>query len=210
MVRDGRGAGPTLAEGWGEYDGPSMAKPQSNLRLFVGLYPPAEPAEQMLLALRDLDLPPHRLTPAGQVHMTLQFIGDTPAKDLETTIESVDRARAGLPAFQLEPLRLIALPKRGRARLVAAETDGPPTLLELHRRLATRLATNVREKPGDRFLPHLTLCRFRAPSRIGPLEEPLAVPAFPVVEVRLMRSTLHPEGAKHHEVAVFTLQGPGG
>jgi 2'-5' RNA ligase len=187
-----------------------MAKPQNNLRLFVGLYPPAELADEMLLALSDLDLPPHRLTPAGQVHMTIQFIGDTPVKDLDATVESVDRARAGLPAFQLEPLRLIALPKRGRARLVAAETDGPPTLQELHRRLATRLARNVREKPGDRFLPHLTLCRFRAPARLGPLEEPLELPAFPVTEVRLMRSTLSPQGAKHHEVAVFALQGLGG
>ena len=187
-----------------------MAKPRDNLRLFVGLYPPAEMAEQMLAALADLKLPPHRLTPLDQVHMTLQFIGDTPVKDLDATIESVERARSGLPAIELVPLRLMALPRRGPARLVAAETDAPPTLLELHRRLATRLARNARERPGDRFLPHLTLCRFRAPTRIGALDEPLALAAFPVEEVRLMRSTLHPDGAKHHEVAVFPLQGPGG
>jgi 2'-5' RNA ligase len=187
-----------------------MAKPRNNLRLFVGLYPPPEVAGQMLEALANLELPPHRATRPEQVHMTLQFIGDTPVKDLEATIESVERARSGLPPAELAPVRLMALPKRGPARLVAAETDAPPTLLELHRRLAVRLAGNVRQRPGDRFLPHLTLCRFRAPARIGPLDEPLALAAFPVGEVKLMRSTLHPDGARHHEVAVFPLQGPGG
>jgi 2'-5' RNA ligase len=187
-----------------------MARPRDNLRLFVGVYPPPEVAGRMLAALGDLRLPPHRLTPVGQLHMTLQFIGDTPVKDLDATVESVDRSRAGLPPFELKPLRLMALPKRGPARLVAAETDAPPTLLELQRRLATRLARNVRARPGDRFLPHLTLCRFRAPTRVGPLDEPLALPAYPVTELKLMRSTLHPDGARHHEVAVFSLEGPDG
>jgi 2'-5' RNA ligase len=187
-----------------------MAKPRTNLRLFVGIYPPAETARQMLAALEDLDLPHHRRTPVEQLHMTLQFIGDTPVKDLEATVESVDRSRAGLPPFELAPLRLMALPKRGPSRLVAAETDAPPTLLELQRRLAARLAGNVRARPSDRFLPHLTLCRFRAPTRIEPLDDPLAVAAFPVAELKLMRSTLHPDGAKHHEVAAFPLEGPGG
>jgi 2'-5' RNA ligase len=159
-----------------------MARPRDNLRLFVGVYPPPEVAGRMLAALGDLQLPPYRLTPVGQLHMTLQFIGDTPVKDLDATVESVDRSRAGLPPFELKPLRLMALPKRGPARLV----------------------------PGDRFLPHLTLCRFRAPTRVGPLDEPLALPAYPVTELKLMRSTLHPDGARHHEVAVFSLEGPDG
>ncbi|MDY7109181.1 MAG: RNA 2',3'-cyclic phosphodiesterase [Planctomycetota bacterium] len=187
-----------------------MSKPRNNLRLFVGVYPPTGTARAMLAALEDLDLPAHRRTPIEQLHMTLQFIGDTPVKELDATIESVDRSRAGLAAFELAPLRLMTLPQRGRSRLVAAETDAPSTLLELQRRLATRLAQNVRSRPGDRFLPHLTLCRFRAPTRIEPLDEPLALDAFPVRELKLMRSTLHPDGAKHHEVAAFSLEDPRG
>src|SRR5688572_27304408 len=138
----------------------SVAKPSSNLRLFVGIYPPREVAEAMLNAMAELKLPAHRPTLCEQVHLTLQFIGDTPARELDATIESVERGAAGLSAFELSAERLIQLPERGPARLVAAQTDAPPTLVELHRRLAMRLARNVRDRNEERFRPHLTLCRF--------------------------------------------------
>src|SRR5690606_23530157 len=73
-------------------DNTAMAKPIANLRLFVAAYPPRETAEAMLEALRTLTLPDYRITPIEQVHLTLQFIGDTPARDLDETIESVRRA----------------------------------------------------------------------------------------------------------------------
>ena len=95
-----------------------MAKPVANLRLFVAIHPPAERSQAMLTALKNPgDLPPFRATPPDQVHMTLQFIGDTPAKDLENTIESVRRSASGLAAFDLTPLRLITLPERGPAQI---------------------------------------------------------------------------------------------
>ena len=186
-----------------------MSRPSANLRLFVGLYPPVEIAERLIASLRRLDLPPHRLTPLEQVHLTLQFVGDLPSRQLEATIESVKRATGGLTRFSLTPLRLITLPNRNRApaRLAAAETDAPPALLELQRRLATRLARNVRKRPGDRFLAHITLCRFRSPKRMGPLEHDLDLPVFEVDEIRLMRSELKPTGAVHHELIACPLGG---
>ena len=137
--------------------------------------------------------------------MTVHFIGDTPFRDIESVKESMAAAVSGLSATELTPQRLIALPKRGPARLVAAETDGPATLLEVQRRPAQRLAQSVRSRPGDRFLPHLTLCRFRAPSRMGSLEASLDLDAFPAVELKLMKSTLRPDGAVHEELAAFAL-----
>lgn len=186
-----------------------MSKPSANLRLFVGLYPPREIAEELIASLHRLDLPAHRLTPPEQVHLTLQFIGDTPSRQLDATIESVRRATGGLKGFSLTPLRLITLPNRNRApaRLVAAETSAPATLLELQRRLASRLARNVRKRPGDRFLAHITLCRFRSPKRMPPLEHDLDLPGFAVDQVRLMRSELKPTGAVHHEVIACPLGG---
>lgn len=185
-----------------------MSRPTANLRLFVGVYPPAEVAEALHDALRTLpDLPEHRMVRPDQLHMTLLFIGDTPTKELDDTIESVQRATGGLHAFVLQPACLISLPNKSRspARLVAAQTDAPSTLLELQRRLATRLSTTVRHRPGDRFLPHLTLCRFQRPRRMTPLCADVEVPSFPVTDIRLMRSTLLPGGAEHHQVASCAL-----
>lgn len=183
-----------------------MARPRSNLRLFVAAYPPPEVAAAALEAIATLDLPAHRATPAEQVHLTLQFIGDTPAKQLDETLESVRRAASGIGAFSLSPQRYITLPpasQRGRPRLVALETDAPGQLLELHRRLAHRLARALRRDPVDRFLPHLTLARFGPGPGEGParrIEAPAELPAFSVERVVVMRSVLRPEGAEHREV----------
>jgi len=182
-----------------------MSKPESNLRLFVAAYPPEGTVRSMLRLLRKLELPDHRPTPLEQVHLTIQFIGDTPANDLDHVVESVERSASGLRSFALQPQRLVSLPLRGPARLVAMETDAPPPLPELHRRLVTRLAHAVRSKLDDRFLPHFTLCRFRRPTPIEPIEQLVTLDPFPVARIVLMRSVLGPQGAAHHEVAGFEL-----
>jgi 2'-5' RNA ligase len=184
-----------------------MARPVGNLRMFVAIRPPPEHVERLLAQMEALDLPPHRTTPIEQVHLTLLFIGDVPTHALDATIESVQRAAAGLPGFRLAPQRLITLPRRGPSRLVAAETDAPPTLLELHRRLVTRLASSPRERTGDRYTPHLTLCRFRSSAEDVRIDQPIVKEPFDAARIVLMRSTLRPSGAEHHEVASAALGG---
>jgi 2'-5' RNA ligase len=183
-----------------------VARPSANLRLFVAIYPPPEIAAAALDAIAAMELPPHRLTPAEQAHVTLQFIGDTPAKELDATLESVRRAASGIGAFALAPQRYITLPDRGRPRLIALETDAPARVVELHRRLAHRLAQSPRRDPADRFLPHLTLARFR-PGPARRIEAPAELPGFSVERVRVMRSVLRSEGAEHREVGWVVLAG---
>jgi 2'-5' RNA ligase len=182
-----------------------MSKPTANMRMFVAAYPSHESARAMLKAAEKLSLPPHRVLPREQVHLTLQFIGDVPANELDAVTESVERSAAGLPTISLTPAKLISLPDRGPARLIAAETDAPGTLMELQRRLAHRLASNSRDKDDRPYRPHLTLCRFRSPARGVTVDQPLNAPSFEVDRIVLMRSTLKPDGAHHHEVAAVAL-----
>lgn len=180
--------------------------PPRRLRLFVAVYPPPEIAAALLAALEDLDdLPALRPVERDQVHMTLHFVGDRPPSELEAIAETVRRAAGGLEPFALTPQRLITLPRRPPARLVAAETDRPAGLLELQRRLVTRLARNPRQRTGDRFRPHLTLCRFKSPARLRAIGRPIAVPSFNVSAIALVRSTLRPEGAQHRTVLAISL-----
>ena len=186
-----------------------MARPTKNLRLFVAAYPPPHIARLMHDAAVRLALPGRvRHTPVEQIHLTLQFIGDVAVADLDATVESVQRGAAGLPHFSLALQSLIALPERGPKRLVAVETDAPPTLLELQRRLAIRLATNPRDKPGRGFHPHLTVCRLASPMPGLSLDDTIARldGSFEVTEVALMRSTLSSAGATHHQASVIQLQ----
>lgn len=201
-------------------------RPESGkgLRLFVAIYPPSEVAAQMLHAAR-LHLHEHAARFEGataqfvaleQVHLTLHFLGNVPARDLPETIESIDRAKKGLHAFSLLPGTIIALPPGGRhkPRLIAIETDAPADLLELQRRLAQRFARPARERPGDRFLPHLTLARFRwsgggerleHPAWRGPLDDAVEPEPFEVIEFHLVKSILHVDGARHQSVAKWPL-----
>jgi 2'-5' RNA ligase len=179
--------------------------------LFVAVYPPPEVAAELSAAVGMLDgLPAHRLVSVEQIHLTLHFIGNTAVSELDAAVESARRSAAGLAPFALTPLRLMSLPdprprRRQPARLVAAETDAPATLLEIHHRLAVRFARRPRRNTADRFLPHLTLCRFRTPQRDATVDAPLTLAPFPVRAVALMQSVLRPEGAEHAMLESFDL-----
>ena len=175
------------------------------IRLFVGLYPPIDAAQSMLALLDSVQLAPHRLTSPQQVHLTVQFIGDRKVDELNSIWESVLRSAAGIESFELQPLRVITLPQRGRARLVAIETDAPPGLLQLHHRLVTRLSRHAREKSDDRFRPHFTLCRFRREAVVDRIDQPVDAPSLTIDKVMLMRSVLGPDEALHDEIDTVAL-----
>lgn len=182
-------------------------------RLFVAVYPPPITAGRLLELVRarewrSSDLAP---TPIDQVHLTLLFIGDTPARDVPEMVESLERACAGMTPFELRPIALATLPVQGPPRLIAAIADAPPGLIELQRRLAIRLARNVkvRSRAGQGeagFVPHLTLARFSGVAAPSGFEERIEAEAFMVSRVRLMRSILRPTGAIHAEVAAIELR----
>lgn len=184
-----------------------MGSVEARLRLFVALYPPVAMAARLLEMLGELGLARHRATPVEQVHVTVQFIGPTPVRELDAVKESVARSVSGVGAFELRVVRMMSLPRKGRVRLVAAELDQPAELMQIQRRLATRLARNVREQPGDRFLPHMTLCRFDRGVSARDVDVEVAEGlVFGVSDVRLMKSVLRPEGAAHGLVEAFRLE----
>ena len=178
----------------------------ARLRLFAAIYPPEDVARRLIAMFANLDLARNRVTPLSQLHLTVQFIGPTPVRDLLEVEESLARSVSGISPFDLRIVRLVSLPRRSRVRLVAAELDQPPGLMEIQRRLATRLARNVRQKPGDRFLPHMTLCRFGRIAAARDVEVPVDdTLAFEATEVKLMKSVLKPQGAAHAVVAIAKL-----
>lgn len=183
-----------------------MGRGPEACRLFAAVYPPEKVAHALLAMLDELHLPKHTRTKAGRVHMTVHFIGDTPARGVEDVRESVERAAAGVGSFQLRARALITLPRGPGARLVAAEFDAPPGLLEIHRRLVTRLARPARRERGH-FMPHMTLCRFRHGARAAEIAATTDGPAFCVERITLVRSVLRPDGAEHRVVAEVGLEG---
>ncbi len=179
-------------------------------RLFVALYPPAGVSEELVSRASELPLPPHRLVPAEQVHLTLAFLGNRRGNELEALVESLERAAAGIDAFDLTFERWLYLPEDSPARVLVAEADAPSALLELQRRLTLRL---LEPRVGRRsFRPHLTVARLknaREALDMAPLP-PLAPSSFRVGRIELLRSVLRPEGAEHVGLKRVELGGASG
>ncbi|HYD01005.1 MAG TPA: RNA 2',3'-cyclic phosphodiesterase [Phycisphaerales bacterium] len=179
---------------------------QATLRLFAALVPDAPSADALQAAAEAMSgrLPPHRVIPAAQLHMTLAFIGDTRVKELREVKESVDRSCAGLDPFTLTARQIVTIPtpeNGGPPRLIAAVTDAPPTLLEVQRRLAQRLTKPKKNGRRSRFLPHLTLARYRHGETSDPHDVQLAAPVSWLAEaVTLYASTLTAGGSIYSEV----------
>ncbi len=181
----------------------------TNLRLFVAAYPPPDVADAWLTSVSDLALPDHRLTPADQVHLTLQFIGDVDRRDLAATMESTERAAAACRAFELTPDRFLSLPEPNRdgrvdTRLVAIGAQAVSSLSTLHERLSQRLARRPRRR--EKFLPHWTLLRFRSPISGLVIDQPIDPQPLLIDRISLMQSQLRPSGAEHHELREIVLE----
>ena len=149
---------------------------------------------------------------AENLHLTLKFLGHIPA-------ETLTRVEAGL-AEAVEDQRPLALafaglgafPSAERPRVIwAGVAEGADTLVALQARLESVLAE--RDIPTDdrQFHPHLTLGRVKIPRQGIPLRSALRARAdvpfgrLEVSAVHLMRSELHPEGARYSVLQTFPL-----
>lgn len=193
----------------------------TRLRLFVALYPPPQVAHAYVTHVASLlaTSPDSRVTrgyklvPEPQVHLTLQFIGDIDPRQLDQTIESVERAAAGCVPLECTPYSLVLQPSQGPVRLIALELSCPPILRELHQRLALRLA---KRQASTDFWPHMTLLRF-SPANASrdqlkqlipqsPLQES-QWPGFRATSLSLVQSVISDSGAFHRELAKIHLDG---
>ena len=140
-----------------------------------------------------------RPVPEEQLHLTLAFLGDRPAAEIEPLAEAVVVAGAGRSCVDLETGAPTWLPPR-RPRALAVEVhDLRGDLAELHRTLTEALADAVGWRPDHRLRPHVTVARRRAdaaPDHGAP--EPTPALRFDAPAVVLFRSTLRPSGAEHH------------
>jgi len=177
-----------------------MAETSEKFRLFVAMYPPADAAREMIRAMSDLRLAPNRPVAPDHVHLTAVFLGDRPAADVEPIVRTLRLAARSNGPVTMTPTRLITLPERHEPRLVAMEVEASPNLPDLYAQLVSELIRPGDKPPRGSLLPHFTLCRYARDAKARRVERPASLPSFEVDRLRLMRSTLRPEGAEHTEV----------
>ncbi len=180
--------------------GPDAEKPK---RLFVACDLPPEVLDE-LQHWQVIALKPHTdVRIVGSLHITLVFLGDVPARD-------VDKVVAALRPVTFAPFRVgleeaLFLPERGSKHVVALHLADPSgDLATLQARASEALRRAGLYKPSRRpWLGHVTVARFRRPGHPFPLQN-VTISEFGVDRMVLYSSLLERAGAVHTPVTEFT------
>ena len=185
-----------------------MASADERMRSFVAIELPSEARRRLgtlVAGLREAGVRGLRPVNPEAVHLTLKFLGDVPASQLDAVSAALEGAAAAADPFDLELRGLGGFPDLRRPRVLWVGIGGDLEALQrLYEALEESLAPLGFPPEGRAFTPHLTLARLRdgtlieerarAAAHLTSLawEEGAAVP---VEGVNLMRSTLRPGGA---------------
>ncbi len=182
------------------------------LRLFVALKPPPDAAVQLtqLLSRHPQNSSHYRNLTSESLHLTLAFLGDTPAPALPELTAALRTHLNPLHPIRLTLDRWITLPPGPKPNVLALEASTtPPNLLALYRQvqevvrdLSIRYSLPQFRYSPTRLLPHVTLARRRGQGPLpilgGALDHTLHPPIeIPFLGVAVYQSLLLPEGAKY-------------
>lgn len=184
--------------------------PPDRFRLFVAILP-SEPVRAALGALAE-GVARARWTPPDQLHLSLRFVGDVSADQLQKIGDALDRVRVG--SFPLGVEGAGSFPPRGQPNVVwAGVGNGHPLLHQLRQQVDDRLLTTGVPFELRPFAPHFTLGRTRESSPDAVRQwmkrhRDFIGPTWRVDDFQLMASTLTPDGALHRIIKTFPLSPP--
>jgi 2'-5' RNA ligase len=167
------------------------------LRLFLALELPEAVSEQLQ------EWSTERLQ-RGRVpdsfHVTLAFLGTRPHSDLPGVLEALRGAAADAVPFTLTSVRYRET--RSVGMLVLDDPSGEATHLaeDVHRRLEE---LGVYRREARRWLPHVTVLRFRERPRLSP---PLpGIEPFAPSDAAAFLSRLHRSGARYEVLQRYEI-----
>jgi 2'-5' RNA ligase len=151
-----------------------------------------------------------RWSPLDNQHVTLKFLGSTPADRLEHLEQICTMVAAGRHAETVSLNGVGAFPNRNRVRVLWVGLDDPYDLLpHLAGDLDAALEPLGFPSEARAFTAHLTLARFRlpVPLKAGLPELDLSeLPEFEVGSFELYRSHMSPKGARYEVLASYPLK----
>ncbi len=183
---------------------PASVEGSERLRLFCALRLPAETAEPLVAWQREafVGVREVRILPPSHLHVTLAFLGHRPVEELEPIVRELREAaaRAEPPLLSVCGYR----ETRSVGMLTFGDEGGRATALalDLHERLE-RLG--VYEPERRKWLPHVTVIRFRSRPRLKP--ELPELEAFAPSDAAAYLSRLRPGGAQYDVLETVALGG---
>lgn len=152
-------------------------------------------------------LPAARWTRPEGRHLTVKFLGEVSPERVPAIEEALRAAAARHEGFEAAFTHIGGFPTLGRPRVLwVGLGPGAEALRGLADDVERELEGCGFERERRAFHAHLTLARFKRPQPIDELP-PIEVPSstFPMEELTLFQSQLHPKGARYTAVERFPL-----
>ena len=150
------------------------------------------------------------------IHLTLKFLGDVPADQIEEITRALQKGCEGFAPFSLSCGGLGCFPNLKRPRVVwTGIQEETGTLAQLQRAIEEHVAPLGYPTEKRKFSPHLTLGRVQKRVSSGDLRrlgelvgasETGTLGQMEVRSVNLMRSDLRPSGAVYTRLAEVELK----
>ncbi|SRR5581483_1624357 len=112
-----------------------------------------------------------RWVPAHNVHLTLKFLGDVSASNLDLIKQMLTREAAQFPAFDLDVEGIGSYPTSRRPRVLWVGLSAPASLISLQRAIETAASRLGYETEERGFSPHLTIGRVRQTASAAELQK---------------------------------------
>lgn len=146
------------------------------------------------------------------VHLTLKFFGNIEDKKTEKIIEIMENICSQYAPFTIEIKGMGTFPNIKSPRVLWVGIEGNDTLKTLQEEIENKMESIGFEREDRAFTAHLTLGRFRSSiEKEGLLkavklhEKDTFVGSINVQSLSLIRSDLHPEGARYTKIIDIPL-----
>jgi len=146
------------------------------------------------------------------IHLTLKFFGNIEEKKTEKIIEIMENICNQYAPFTIEIKGMGTFPNIKSPRVLWVGIEGNDTLKTLQKEIENKMESIGFEREDRAFTAHLTLGRFRSSiEKEGLLkavklhEKDTFVGSINVQSLSLIRSDLHPEGARYSKIIDIPL-----
>ena len=182
------------------------------MRLFVAVLLPEGVVSELLRLQGELRRrwPELKCAKPEQLHITVKFLGEVAAEDLEIVQAGLEEAAEASRTFECQLANPSCLPEKGKPRIVMIKVHEPTgTLCSCAARLNQYYSCIGIPIEDRQFNPHITLIRLkdRPPENLSAAISQLAFNgvSFPVFSLSLMQSVLKPQGAQYTLVSAHKL-----
>jgi len=185
------------------------------IRTFIAIKIPVELQKAFEELIRHMQRIPGdvRWVNPHSVHITLKFLGEISAQEVENVFGGMEKAVAGVPAFSLKTGSKGAFPdlKRPRVYWVGLTEENNSHLLDLQKNIEKEMALCGFPAEERAFKAHLTVGRVKNPRGIEAVSDLFMKYQFPEIEffaneVLVMKSELTPRGPVYSVQKAFPLK----